>query len=436
MAFVYESRVLRNYISAVRPFNGDTSFQKPLRILSLGGINCAGTKLGEDSDGLQPYPHLIGKDNIVINLARRTTAASRSDYTSHCIQSMLSDAFALEGINEKEQQDHAFDVILLDYSIEKLANIDLLLKRLRARYPSALIIYIHSWSPLLMLQDVNNLTGQRPCDCVMGEDYMFQTFGLELENNGDRDGVRDNIHAEWGWNPQDLDLVSVKKQKVAEAVAAVGGVMWEFPLYSPITMFHYYMKDRHHLNFDGHALVAQGIREVIQDHIPHGGVRAGGLHIGTWGRGDQCYSWFDTGDSPLEHLHGEIRRFQDHQKYAHQVTTNDGVSSNSIIFDNKARWSMPVSIMHMVWKENHYPRAQVTLLSNDKIASIVGIEPFHPNDVMRAWHSQHMTSVGQASPGKNSLTFQCLDETELPLKITGVVMCAACQEVDRLLQGG
>jgi len=194
--------------------------------------------------------------------------------------------------------------------------------------------------------------------------------------------------------------------------------------------------DRHHLNYEGHSLVAAGIRNILNQKEISRKIELGKRNdviVGSWGRGDFCYIWFNTGISPLHHTGGIMKLFIKPNKFAHHMSIGNGTSTINVY--NRMSTPMPLSIMHMVWHPQYYPRAQVTIGSYGEGGKEVTSDPFilnpiHYSDDMQSWHVTLTTNIGVANPGLNIVSFDCLEKTVKPLRITGIVMCGACEEMN------
>merc|ERR1711957_615220 len=157
-----------------------------------------------------------------------------------------------------------------------------------------------------------------------------------------------------------------------------------------------------------------------------------GAIVGSWGKGDFCYIWFNTWVSPLHHTGGIMKLFIKPNKYAHQISIGNGTSTISVF--NKMAWPMPLSVMHMFWHPQYYPRAKIAITSHGQGGKEVTSDPFilnpiHHSEEMQSWHVTLTTNVGVAYPGPNTVSFDCLEKGVKPLRVIGIVMCGACDEM-------
>jgi len=446
------------------------SSNRPLRILSLGGSNTWGSQLEERSS--QSYPSvlsaLLPQGTTTTNVAIRATG---SDYAAMCLQTMIIDGHAEQNASDLDEQggsDVDYDVITVEYSMNGVDGVPLLVRRLRDRYPKALIVYVHLWSLRNNLLD--SRTGRTPRDILK----MPAMKGSEMEAKFRE--MLDDTSADWTWeggtgpnphNSHEIRLVRVGKKMdtIALNVLDVGGQIYSLPL--PATPReamdkHLFASDAHHLSAEGHSLVANGIMAIVNNYLAAQDMHTEPVSFRkrqhpepTWGDhgGDQCSSWFDKGD-PSHTVHsggGQIRKFVsgDPGKYAHEISKADQRPA-FIEFDNKFDQPVPVGITTMVWggegsgKAAAYPKANVLIsrprgaVEKDSEGGADGstylLDPVHRSKGFRVWHVTQTHFVGYAAPGKNKLTIGPFEQTEQPLRITGIVMCGACGLEDQKTQ--
>jgi len=133
-----------------------TTRRRQLNILALGGSKTYGSGVLDS----ETYVHQLGK---LLNATSNNLGipASGSEYPSSCIQSMLRDYHHHDTTFNDE--DIMYDVVILEFSTnDSLDNLRdslrVLARRIRIRYPNALIIYLHSYhfgSYLTLLKERN-----------------------------------------------------------------------------------------------------------------------------------------------------------------------------------------------------------------------------------------------------------------------------------------
>lgn len=159
-------------------------YDRPIQILALGGSVTWGATLANRYDA---YPWLLGKafnnnlltlDNsadftaYVDNKAMRATGA---DYPSICLESIVSPT-------------KSYDIILFDFVMNGTNGFPLLIKRLRERYPKAILIYVHIWSLVHLAR--HPVTKQKPRSIGLDPtiDYIWSpdTFNPNLNEHDKR----------------------------------------------------------------------------------------------------------------------------------------------------------------------------------------------------------------------------------------------------------
>ena len=266
--------------------SADAVFTKrPLSFLTLGGSITWGGALRHRYDA---FPYLLQQlhpDNVVDNRALRATGAH---FPAACIQSLVEgDAFPewefTPGDVNREPKE--YDVILLEFSVNGFAHTDFLLRRLRKRYPKALIVYVH----------LHSLTNPPPTN--MEEEGFFE--------------------------------------KILEPVQ---GYHWKIDVPSPSQSdedFEYdenflklYNEDKHHLSEVGHKHVADELMKLL-DEVGPGATTSEEEEndedqaVGSWGAGDQCFMWLGTWghfQTSLSANGGEFKIFDvPKKKYAYEI---------------------------------------------------------------------------------------------------------------------
>jgi hypothetical protein len=397
-----------------------TSSTMKHRILSLGGSTTWGAKLDSRS---QAYPHVLasklGADWDAVNLAVRATGAS---YASQCIETMIREG---EGSADSDNAD--FDVILIEYSLNGLEGIDLLLQRLRRRYPSAILVYVHLWS--LRMSVHNAITYEKPRQ-ILNQGLKFTAADEAITT------VLADPTAQWAWSDS---MVSDSKEVSIEAfhaIAKVDGYVYELQRPdSPMKVMedNWFGPDYHHLSTKGHEIVAQGIMSLV--HHPETKVpplTKLKFHDRSWGKGgDQCFSWYETGKTEsVEISGGTMKMFVKPDKWALHIGQRFGAETKLTFFNN-SKEKQPVELFFMSWGDpSIYPKSTITLTSEDNASiSSMTLDPLHPIQAQRIYHITNTVRVGWAAPGLNSLRVVPNETTQRPLRITGIVICGACEEM-------
>jgi len=379
---------------------------RKLNVLTLGGSITWGAEIEDRNDA---YPFLLHKNEklLVTNLAIRATG---SYYPAQCISSMLRDA---EEINSN------FDIIIFEFSINGLHGFELLFKRLKERFPNALMIYIDLYSIRNAAWDSHD------AQIVVKEGGGFV---YHFPNKGDP--------------TEDFDFQTQfinTKDDVPEEVKNL------------------YAHDNHHLGVLGHTLVEQKIVELI---LNHGDFSTEPPPIGSWLGGDRCISWFEDGKIPHmpEIIEGGKMNEWDEEKHKWAIEVQ--VNGTILEYDHDGTEDAPIQIQHMT-KCDHahdpltsrYPPVVVRIdpeiaISKEAMKQAVSgqlevkVKENHegvtsiPNrwTFINALHKKrrgfHVTSISHAGilkPGKNFVyIYPIIEMKRSPFRVTATIICEAC----------
>lgn len=385
------------------------------RILAIGGSTTWGAKL---DSRLEAYPAvlstLMGPGWETVNVAIRATGAA---LPSQCIQTMVRDAVS---------EDHDFDIILMEYSLNGLQNLLYLAKRLRRRYPKALIVYVDLYALRMNIHD--SVTQAKP------RDILKQGLPPREADEAISKLILETPQSNWVWSEPMVNYVKRVYLEALDVVGKVGGFMYGFPMpQTPAEALQWFGHDFHHLSTAGHRHVALGVLRLIQslknEHSPKCRFSLKDCD-GTWGKGDICFSWFETGKTP--HLlieGGKMLEFAPNKYALHVGGKHDHKAKLS--FENPSGESQPIEISYMSWRDpSFYPRFKVTL--TDKTGSMTSkiVDPTNPEPSQRIYHITVSTPLGWVKPGWNSMTIEPNDTSEVPARLIGIIMCGACAEMN------
>jgi len=346
---------------------------------------------------LTPYPDQAD------NLAMRATGA---DYPSLCMESMINYG------TEKN-----YDLILFDFVMNNTDGFPLLLKRLRERYPSAVIVYVHIWSLVHLI--VEEGTGRRPNEIPR----------------------REWNKRDWVWKDGDTFQSSAPKlcgrevcglDEMSKLVADVGGHVYFMPRPSHVTPRNvidmgWFGPDLHHLTEIGHQVLADGILQLLS---PLKSELFSVKPFGTFGFGDQCYNWFETGKVDLEIKGGTLvnmlAQFSENPEDKKFVLEIDPDKGGEIYFKSKFIVDAPLGLGYMSQSEpRNYPIVEITANYNQPP---ILIDPNKNRSFRGHVHITAFSHVGWAKPGDNVIHITPKEKTKYPLRIIGIYICGICAE--------
>jgi len=387
----------------------DSQLERPINILAFGGSVTWGSTL---EDRYRAYPYMMGAPHIdhVDNMAMRATGA---DYPSLCLESIIPDA-----------ETKNYDVIMFDFVLNGTDGFPLLLKRLKTRYPDAIIIYVHIWSIVNLARDA--LTKLPP-----------QPKSPHFDPNRD-----------WEWKSEDTFNPGAQedcgreicgKEQMEKLVREAGGHIWT--MRRPVTVkeaidIGWFSDDWHHLSAFGHQMVAnnllaylQTVREDVFKQKNRGG----------FGIGDQCWNWFETGDINLDYfnaepynlLGGKAQVQTDSVKMTLAIDPNGG---GFLGFDSRFDIPVPVGLAYMsIRNPRDYPKVEVLVNSLEHQPAVV-IDPAYNNNLPDV-HIVVYAHVGWALPGRNSIAIRPLETRPNPFRVVGVYLCGECAKIGDMGNG-
>ena len=353
------------------------NFPRPIDILALGGSM---TWAGFLEDKFSSYPWLVGWPNYdhVDNLA---IPEMGTPYWALCLESLIPDSDVKN-----------YDVILLDFIDGEFEGFEWLLKRLRERFPEAVIIYVHLWPLRALIEDADGL---RP-----------DTLGL-------------NPEVDWRWIGPGINFHKLHPQMsggTRGAVLKYGGHFWHLQIAgSPKWAMHLFSDDWWHLSAEGHKAVATGLLEVLsnmKDDVfkPKS--------LGSFSTSDQCYNNFASeSDSQMTNLPpNELSSVSSSSNSWYFELDPD--ASGTIQFESKFSSAVPVVIAYM--SNGAFDAMYSTVEVSFKDQPPVTINPNH------FYNPKYLSKVkyalaGQSTPGTNVLQINTVNRG-LPFRIAGLFL--------------
>jgi hypothetical protein len=393
--------------------------RKNLNILTLGGSITWGAAI-PDKQKAYPYMFRDLDGHSVTNLAIRGTGA---DYPASCITSMLNDA---ENDDSQNYDPNVpFDVIIFEFSINGINGFELLFKRLKERFPDALLIYIDLWS--LSRSQIDSSEARKMVEDAGGYVYYL--------------GNKDIYHPTTHFDFHDLNLSPEITQ--------------------PDWIVELFADDSHHLSQNGHSLVRDVVKSIIEQNIQ----LPENPKFGSWLGGDVCESWFQDGNTSLQIIEGGSMQEFDVDKHKWAIETEDsglvleyfhvGENAAQIKFNymTKAtkKFDATTSKYPPVLVKIEQDEAAIANLKRPEIGSDAWVDPvengihlgffsasnwdnegwtfiegLNRSLAFRESHVSESSAAGMIQPGKNFLLIYPMDKKEYPFRITATIICEAC----------
>jgi hypothetical protein len=310
---------------------------------------------------------------------------------------------------------------MMDFVQNGTNGFPLLLKRLRQRFPSAIIIYVKLFS--VKSNAMEEGTGK-----MMGE-------------------LGDNPDVNWVWRQGDVfnrgwqgnegcGREICDSSQIENLVREAGGHVYDFPRpESPKTCItkQWFAPDWQHLSARGHEILAIDLMRYLGFDGKRDKVEQRPKTVGTWLGGDQCYNWFMSGNIPLPYQGAEkvdmLKDLPNDEKWVLSVSSG----GMRIEFDSKFTTPVPLGVGYMSREEPAtYPKAQVVV--NQDVTKSVLVDPTinHKQKTATVTAFYH---VGTAMPGHNVLNIMPLPPQIDPFLVVGIYLCGVCTEFGHLGSG-
>eukprot|EP00586_Coscinodiscus_wailesii_P020052 CAMPEP_0172490362 /NCGR_PEP_ID=MMETSP1066-20121228/20739_1 /TAXON_ID=671091 /ORGANISM="Coscinodiscus wailesii, Strain CCMP2513" /LENGTH=413 /DNA_ID=CAMNT_0013258771 /DNA_START=29 /DNA_END=1270 /DNA_ORIENTATION=- len=354
-------------------------------ILSLGGPTTLGANLKHKTHS---YPYILGSPSKKVSNAALDVATGGSNYPSLCLECMV--------------ENKEFDVILLEFSLTGTEGIELLLKRLRYRFPRAIIIYIHLYSLQTDVADMEDVHGWS----APNHDH------IDMEH---LDSYK------WGYGESMSNAVY---HEIKRIVDNYGVIMYGFPRSTNVKdVLELFSPDWRYLSQIGHNIVAEGVLSILKDIPADPEKRPIHKHDEPFGSRDECVSWFVSGKVPFKYqkpikLSSFSASGSGNKEYALEIA---GTKPGTMSIVNSLPMPAPLYMFYMAQSEA-YPIVEVVAQEKVKI-----VDPMINADR----HVMKSEQVGWVTPGVNEITIKPLTESVLPFRVTGFAFCEACIHLEQ-----
>jgi hypothetical protein len=360
------------------------------RVAVFGGSDAWGT--GPESR-FKAYPYLVSP--TVDNFAHSSMGPN---YFSVCTESVVGD-------------DAMYDVIIIDYWLRYFEGLDELARRLRQRYPHAIMIFVRTWGPLHFKrkssEDSNDIQS-------LGQ-WMYK-MGLKNANTATLNkAIKDDTGY---WYLPDRSKADSAIKNIADSVKG-----YEFTFsqretgkQTLIDFMGFFDEHSHaHTSELGHEAIAHGLDVIIHTHIEKGqeiDLVNTGVH-GHWGRGDSCHLWYFSGGTNMlysENMHME--EFDSHN--GHFALAVDGPSW--FVIDNKmedgALASRTLYLNYITSQtEGVYPDLKLSI--GEETWTLRSHNTADPHHAIRT------VELGQLPHGETNITITPVGTGNLPFRLAG-----------------
>jgi len=371
-----------------------------LRFLSFGATNAI---TNGSPDWKSSYPYLLSSDPEKILLP--TIGSVGPKYPSICTQSLIAERAGPGGNQE-------FDVIVLDYHMRAIDGLYELTKRLRFRYPNAIIILLRLWRPVHIVWYQDNAPVGNLKDWADSKNLEFGS--AQFHNN-----LRDADVRWQTYNEKDKVFNQIQKDLDAEVFSMPQSSDPKIALWRYKQLFN---KDFNHLSKAGHDFIHAGIDSILESKFRDFHLNT---VVGTWGDGDECHSWFSSGRVHLERSRNTmVETFKtDNVQFALSTGTNDVGGSGWVVVNNRFDGPRNLILSYMVsGPPSMYPKTKIEIYpyqgDADPISNTLNPTTYEYGKV--PVHDVHTKKVATIPPGAWKVVWTPLEETPRPFRLTGV----------------
>ena len=361
-----------------------------LRIAAFGSSNMWGAGLLNRYDAI-PYRLSDEVDNYAM-------FAGGPNFPSVCTETIVGD-------------DDMYDVILLEYWLKARQGVPELARRLRQRFPNALMFFVKVWGPMH--------ARRRPTEHAYEEEITFaQWRDAQLLPDHQVNTVVKALKTDDGYwffpDHQEADYLinSVRKE--------VGGFHVRIPkkdtAKETLEFFLYFFNHENaQLSPLGHDFLANMTRATITNKLMQSSTQdliKSGMH-GHWGRGDSCHMWLTTGGYSREYSPSLVMHEFDEPmgKFALEVTGPGWFTVNNKFEDERTLY-----ISFLSTAPGFYPVSAVTVGETGVPMDLI------PHEMHDARHAQPIRTVafGKIQPGDTRIYITPKQETDHFFRLVGV----------------
>ena len=355
------------------------------RYLVYGSYDSHGHGL---KDYTKAHPYLLSEDvhNAALHVGGPALGAV-------CTQSMTG-----EGI---------YDVIVLDFPNRLRQGFRVLAKRLRQRFPNALIIIVKRWSPAHIVHSPLNGTRVDAISWIKDRDipsFHHPSF-LEAFNKTDphdwifthdRDRTTNKV----------LEMIDGRLVQLTKPKTAAEAILQEMHLFhaeAPAALSEW-----------GHQVVADLVKSLVdQENIQNQdpGIRN---ELGSWFPGDSCHMWYTNGQLSESMYKRPAKMVRFAKPWGYKYALEFAAKGGSVLVHNPFDIPRALYLTYMTHTTlNTYP---VQVFIQTKPGAV--LEPTDEKDAAFS-HSPRTVAVGFVNPGTTEVRFESLGNTLNNFRLTG-----------------
>lgn len=378
---------------------------KDIKYVSFGSSHTWGATLKNRDE--ETYVKQLAKPYFE-NGVNHGIRSSGPNYPANCLYSLIG-------------EEH-FDVIVLEFYMHAYEGLMELAVRLRQRFPDAVMVFVHHWMPLQIVNEGIRNERNRPVN--LDEYRNNMGFGSDFIHNPEFHELIKTTPDQWRFN-KIYDGIEKLSKEVANAV---NGYIVKTPLNDKRDgdggWVHFgdqlLSTDSFHPSPKAHAFIANQVRDIV-DRV---GVPKN-PRVEPFAQKDQCYNWLMDGniDPSISYGSGfKLKKMPNTQKYSLEFQNDVPLEGNNYItVNNGSDDTMDMFVGYLTTSpEQKYPMVEASRSNGQKFE----LKPKPENTYGgKSIHVPEMVHLGFMKP-KTTLNvyFTPLEESEWPFRITSIMI--------------
>jgi len=313
-----------------------------------------------------------------------------------------------------------YDVIVLEFWMRSYDSLQLLVKRLRERFPEAIIVMTQLWSPMNVLSDKTHMTvkqwanlhGFPERDFIHNWDF-HKAFLDETQGEDHQWYINPRPNVDWELAAEEIGAYTYKMPgDMAHADGLTGMLAMGAKLLA---------NDSYHLSAAGHHDIYESVKNIV-DRV---GVPKKS-DTGKFSATDHCYNWMDSGEigEGLSYAPNvKLDMMPNTEKYVLEFESDfDGDDGNWIDVYNSNDEEMELSISYMAFgpPPSNYPEVEAIRENGERF--LVSTET-PPELAKKDLHVSRLKNLGTIGPNsKARVTFKPLETTKWNFRIVQLLI--------------
>eukprot|EP00521_Asterionellopsis_glacialis_P013971 CAMPEP_0195308746 /NCGR_PEP_ID=MMETSP0707-20130614/38383_1 /TAXON_ID=33640 /ORGANISM="Asterionellopsis glacialis, Strain CCMP134" /LENGTH=515 /DNA_ID=CAMNT_0040373029 /DNA_START=56 /DNA_END=1603 /DNA_ORIENTATION=+ len=364
------------------------------------------------SSKFDAYPYHLSASTKITNFAFYNAGPN---YASVCTETLVGD-------------DTMLDVILLEHYLRAPEGLVDLTTRLKQRFPQALFVFVKLWKPWMLYRKSSSDQLEN------GESLDEWIARLNLPKGQPEqplytpelyEGLQNDTE---GGNLWHIPIQQTAEDALEQAMGIVGsqnGYLVTLPMdtnnvqQTLLQHLDYFDSRYGLLTTKAHTYISRQIDQVISEHVPSAEDVTANAQVGTWGNGDACHLWFESGSCPFSHSENfkMVQHSQDMEgNYVLELFPQEEEEEAWIDITNPFETERQLFLSYITSDGESHPKTMVKVHGQETI--------FNPQSLVDPKHVHPMKTSPLSipiPPGTHKLQFQSLDvNTKYPFRLVGI----------------